>query len=69
VQVLLAIGTDVVLRVIDDGVGLPPEPAAGDGLRNLRERAEMLGGSCEVGPATKGGTVVEWRVPLHPRAV
>jgi signal transduction histidine kinase len=60
-------GGDVVLRVSDDGVGVPGEPrAAGSGLRNLTERAEALGGTFAVGPGEDGGTVATWRVPLSP---
>jgi two-component system, NarL family, sensor histidine kinase DevS len=55
---------DVVLRVEDDGVGIP---AIGrrSGLRNLAERAEALGGSCEVSAGNGGGTLVLWRIPLR----
>ena len=53
----------VVLRVIDDGRGLPSEIAEGNGLRNLSERATRLGGRCLVAPGTEGGTILEWRVP------
>jgi signal transduction histidine kinase len=55
----------VLLRVSDDGRGLPagaetlPEHY---GLRGMRERVEGLGGSLTV--AGKQGTVVEARVPL-----
>jgi signal transduction histidine kinase len=66
VDIELHVDDDVVLRIVDDGVGGAPDPdtAAGDGLRNLRARAEALGGTCAVTPGTGGiGTVVEWRVP------
>jgi signal transduction histidine kinase len=67
VDVDLRVDDDAVtLRVIDDGVGGAPDPddAEGDGLRNLRARAEALGGTCSVTPGAGGtGTVVEWRVP------
>ena len=54
------------LRIIDDGVGIRPEDARGDGfgLTNLRERAEALGGTFSIssdGP--DAGTVVVWAVP------
>ena len=35
-------GADLV-EVADDGVGLPPQPRAGVGLRSMRERAAELG--------------------------
>jgi signal transduction histidine kinase len=54
---------DLSMRVVDDGVGIKPGGRRG-GLRNMAERAASLGGTCTVGPHDKGGTVVEWRVPL-----
>jgi len=56
-------GSELVLRVVDDGVGLG-DPASGNGLANMRDRAEGLGGRCTVGAASTGGTILEWRVPI-----
>lgn len=53
----------VTLRVADDGVGMPAT-ARRSGLRNLAERAESLGGGCDVESRLDGGTVLRWRVPL-----
>jgi signal transduction histidine kinase len=64
VEVEPAAGGDVVLRVRDDGKGIPEDAGGrGYGLRNMAERAERLGGRCSVAPADGGGTLVEWRVP------
>ncbi|MEV8392676.1 MULTISPECIES: GAF domain-containing protein [unclassified Streptomyces] len=59
-------GRGVRLSVADDGVGIP---AGGrrSGLRNLKRRAESLGGSstCEPGLGeSRRGTTVVWEVPL-----
>jgi signal transduction histidine kinase len=62
VEVRLRVGDDVTLTVTDDGRGVG-EVAVEGGLRNMRERAEALSGSCHIGPREGGGTVVEWRVP------
>jgi signal transduction histidine kinase len=56
-------GGQVVVMVEDDGVGTDPEQARG-GLINLRERAHDLGGTFDVRPAPRSGTIVDWRVPL-----
>jgi signal transduction histidine kinase len=56
-------GDDVVVRVSDDGVGLPEERVE-SGLENARLRARALGGSFEVASESAGGTVATWRVPL-----
>jgi len=49
--------------ITDDGVGLPESYRAGVGLLSLRERAEELGGTCEILPAG-GGTRVQACLPL-----
>jgi signal transduction histidine kinase len=36
------------LQVIDDGVGVPDDAEGGFGLRNMRDRARLLGGSLKV---------------------
>jgi signal transduction histidine kinase len=46
------------------GTGDGPAPG-GNGLRNMRERAERLGGTFRAEPVPGGsGTVVEWCIPL-----
>jgi signal transduction histidine kinase len=47
-----------------DGGGLDGPGRRGDGLANLRARAERLDGRVSVGPGPDGGTVVDWQVPL-----
>jgi signal transduction histidine kinase len=56
--------SQLVLRVIDDGVGLGEPAGSGNGLANMRERAEGLGGLCNVSSLSTGGTILEWRVPV-----
>jgi signal transduction histidine kinase len=60
--VTLEAGSHIVLTVADDGVGIP-EDAHLSGLRNMRERAVALGGSCGVDSPEEGGTTVTWEVP------
>jgi signal transduction histidine kinase len=59
----------IVLEVTDDGVGLggprpTPDSRHGHGTRNLRERAEMTGGTFELRSGEKRGAVamVRWRL-------
>lgn len=64
VGVRVVAANDLLLEVVDDGVGLPSEPARGSGLRNISERAGALGGNVHVGAAPGGGTALRWSVPL-----
>jgi signal transduction histidine kinase len=58
-------GTAVVVKVSDDGAGGPgSDVVAGNGVVNMRERAERRRGSLELRPASPHGTVLEWTVPL-----
>jgi two-component system CheB/CheR fusion protein len=57
---------ELTLRVRDDGQGIPSGVKRGLGLRLMAYRAGMLGGTCEIGPAANGGTLVECRVPHRP---
>lgn len=64
VSVLVAAeASDVLLRVTDDGVGLP-EGGRRSGLRNLADRAAELGGTFTAGPGPGSGTELTWRVPI-----
>jgi signal transduction histidine kinase len=57
------LGDEVVVRVSDNGVGMPAEmPGAGNGLDNMRHRAETIGGRFVIDRGLQGGTVLEWRV-------
>jgi signal transduction histidine kinase len=64
VDVVVQAGTDVVLTVVDDGRGIPPDVPT-SGIRNMQERAVELGGTCEVSPRPEGGTVLRWAAPLR----
>lgn len=51
----------LVLAVEDDGKGLSPTAKPGNGLRNMRDRALMLGGSVRVGQRyARGARVRAW---------
>ena len=56
---------EAVLEVDDDGRGFDTgHTYPGQGLRNLRERAERLGGSLELASSPGEGTTVRVRLPL-----
>ncbi len=54
------------LRIEDDGRGFDPALVRQDamGLTNMRERARLINGHCELAPGPAGGTVVVVSLPL-----
>ncbi|XVQ09671.1 GAF domain-containing protein [Spirillospora sp. CA-255316] len=65
--VVVEIGDDLVLRIDDDGIGIPATGRR-SGLRNMQERAEALGGAFTAERRPGGGTALRWSVPLAPLA-
>ncbi|QCR43102.1 sensor histidine kinase [Curtobacterium sp. SGAir0471] len=65
VQVVLQVEDGrAALRVADDGAGFDPTlPTAGHGLRGLRERLALAGGTCTITSDAGGGTVVTVDLP------
>jgi PAS domain S-box-containing protein len=69
-------GTDLVLRVADDGRGFDPaverrsgqDDVAGFGLFSIRERLSSIGGVALVDSAPGAGTRIELRFPVDPAA-
>lgn len=59
----------LTLSVTDDGIGRSRARTAGNGLVNMRARAQALGGSCTVEDLETGGVSLCWQVPLVPGAV
>jgi signal transduction histidine kinase len=66
VEITVECGESVVLRVLDNGNGVPVAVTGGNGIRNVTERASMLGGRCRVAARPNGGTMLEWLVPNAP---
>ncbi|MCG7308598.1 sensor histidine kinase [Brachybacterium sp. ACRRE] len=68
VATLSAQDGDLVLDVVDDGVGMatenPGDAAGGFGLRTVRARARALGGGMAIESSPGQGTAVQVRVPL-----
>lgn len=51
------LGTQLQIEINDDGIGIPPEPQAGYGLRNMRDRSRLLNGDLQF-MNNKGTTVI-----------
>jgi signal transduction histidine kinase len=59
-------GASAVLEIDDDGRGFDPATARrGDGLTNLEQRAEALGGKATIESAPDQGTTVRLVIPLE----
>lgn len=63
---LKIVGQNILLRVIDDGVGFEEkdEHAGSYGLRNIRERIAGVGGSTKIISFKGQGTSIEIKVPV-----
>jgi nitrate/nitrite-specific signal transduction histidine kinase len=62
-------GSGVRIAVRDDGRGFDPTVARGGfGLKRIRERVELFGGSLEIASAVDGGTEVRAAIPVSLRA-
>jgi signal transduction histidine kinase len=63
-------GDHVKLSIIDDGLGFDPTEVSGqgNGLRNLRERAQTLGAEIEIASQKGKGTRLQLVVPVKPAA-
>ena len=59
------IGASLFLTIEDNGLGANPNSPLGNGLKNMRERAQSLGGTMNIETSNGGGTRITWVVP-HP---
>ncbi len=61
-------GDALYFEICDQGVGFDQRGArAGNGIRNMRERLESVGGQVLIRSPAAGGTIVSGRVPLMSR--
>ncbi len=56
---------NIVLTITDNGRGIPSQVRLQNGLHNMRERAESLGGTMEIHSVPNNGTTVTWSVPCR----
>lgn len=68
VEVLLEVDRgELRVVVADDGIGIRQAAGpAGNGLRNLSDRASALGGTLDVRSKEGEGTALTWKVPVQP---
>jgi signal transduction histidine kinase len=63
IVVTVEAATDLIIDVVDDGVGIPAGVAR-SGLLGVERRAAKCGGMAVVVPGPEGGTRLTWRAPL-----
>ena len=63
VTVTVEAGDDLVIEVIDNGIGIP-QGVVRSGLANVEQRAAACHGTLTVLAPPHGGTRLTWRVPL-----
>lgn len=59
----------VIIEVNDDGVGFHPDAASGNGIGNMKARAQELDALFSVKTAPGAGTQVRLMLPIHPVGV
>jgi len=57
---------ELLLGLMDDGVGLTQPYVSGIGITSMRSRIQALGGVFDLGPAPGGGTLLQARIPVEP---
>lgn len=58
-------GDELVVSVVDNGIGMPARPKPGVGTVSMRDRATEVGGTLELLTTPGGGTTVRARLPLE----
>jgi signal transduction histidine kinase len=66
VNISITYGTELELRIEDDGRGpATTPPTTGNGIRGMRERIAILGGTLHVGRGQEGGFIVRATLPYE----
>jgi signal transduction histidine kinase len=58
-------GDQLVATIVDDGTGMSADRTVGGGIRGMRERAEIAGGTLEISSDPRHGTVLAARLPWN----
>lgn len=63
-NIVVKVGDELLIDVVDDGCGIPEYNQRRSGLANLHRRAEQAGGTCSISTPESGGTLIRWTAPL-----
>jgi signal transduction histidine kinase len=58
-------GAHVILRIEDDGIGIPAESSDGLGMRIMHNRAAVIGGKLTIESRHPAGTIVTCTIPVE----
>ncbi len=58
-------GTQLELKISDNGVGMDLDNVAGNGLRNIRYRVQQLNGCVDISSKKNGGVSIELNAPIE----
>ncbi|WP_308160496.1 sensor histidine kinase [Mycolicibacterium goodii] len=64
VTISIEVSDRLDIDVVDNGRGIPANTTRCGGLRNLKARAQHVGGSCQITSSGGSGTHVRWSAPL-----
>ena len=64
IDVDISVSDQLEARIFDNGCGIDDDAPRGNGLHNLRSRADELNGECTISRSSENGTLVVWRVPV-----
>jgi signal transduction histidine kinase len=57
-------GSNLIVEVSDDGVGVDETVHEGVGLQSMRQRAEAVAGTLDISPGERGGATVRAELPV-----
>ena len=57
-------GRSLTIEVVDNGVGIAEIHHMGNGLGNMKARANALGGDCSISRNVVAGSVLHWTIPI-----
>ena len=61
----VTVADELAIQFVDNGCGIPAANQRRSGLANMQQRAEHVGGNCQITSRAEGGTRVHWTARLN----